>query len=48
MKIYPIITFIACIMLSSCESTTTQPDINSLQPSPQEQHQQKIQQALQS
>lgn len=34
--------------LTSCNTTTQEPDISSVQPTPQEQQQAKIQQALQS
>jgi outer membrane PBP1 activator LpoA protein len=34
--------------LSGCDTTTTPPDISSLQPTPQEQNQEYIQKSLQS
>jgi len=43
-----VIMFTAICLLSGCETTTRPPDINSLQPTPQEQNQAKLQAAMQS
>ena len=40
--------FASMCFLTACDSTTAPPDINSLQPSPQQQHQSKLNAALQS
>lgn len=37
-----------CAILTACDTTTTPPDISSLQPTPQEQNQEYIQKSLQS
>ena len=50
MRLLTVIAIMSSFMcfLTACDTTTQHPDISNLQPTPQQQHQEKIQNALQS